>query len=667
MKRFLKFILIALVLVIATSVSAIGDVPATISYQGILTTNTGSPVSGSVDVAFEIFTAPTGGSALWTETRTIDPDSTGLFTVILGNLTPIPDSAFKLPTRWLGITVESQQLSERIALTSSPFSYRVSTVDGSTGGTVFGDLIVDGELTVQVSSGGTSRVRDPGGNIAEYGPRSTSFVNSVGDTTTRIGAEGLFVYGESTNEIIVSLTAGDSSASFGPGNQATGANSFVAGASNTASGTNSAIGGGTLNYVPANDAVVAGGQSDTADGFQSSIGGGSKNRASGALSHVGGGESNRATSVGAVVAGGLRNLAYNRSFVGGGEYDSASGQASCVAGGENNTAGGDHAVIGGGFSHRAMGAYSVIGGGNDNTITGPGSNAVIVGGLANSCQQSGAFIGGGDNNIATTVGAVIAGGSENVADGGDRPAIGGGYSNRASGNDIAIAGGAHNEAIANNCVIAGGLSNTASGPSSAIGGGEQNQALAAHATVPGGSLNTAAAEKSFAAGYRAKAVGSGSFVWADYNPHDFQSTAPNQFIVRATGGVEFVTGIDGGGLAINGASLPPGGGGWSIYSDRNVKHEIESVDVEAILDAVSRLDIQEWSYLSQPDSVRHIGPMAQDFYSAFGVGEDERHISTIDADGVALAAIQALWLQNQELASRLARVERELRDIRSRR
>ena len=50
-----------------------------------------------------------------------------------------------------------------------------------------------------------------------------------------------------------------------------------------------------------------------------------------------------------------------------------------------------------------------------------------------------------------------------------------------------------------------------------------------------------------------------------------------------------------------------------------------------------------WNYKTQDPSIRHIGPMAQDFYAAFGLGVDDRHIGTVDADGVALAAIQGLY------------------------
>ena len=59
------------------------------------------------------------------------------------------------------------------------------------------------------------------------------------------------------------------------------------------------------------------------------------------------------------------------------------------------------------------------------------------------------------------------------------------------------------------------------------------------------------------------------------------------------------------------------------------------------------MPIQEWNYKSQDESIRHIGPMAQDFHAAFGLGNNNTTITTIDPDGVALAAIQELVKQNE--------------------
>lgn len=63
---------------------------------------------------------------------------------------------------------------------------------------------------------------------------------------------------------------------------------------------------------------------------------------------------------------------------------------------------------------------------------------------------------------------------------------------------------------------------------------------------------------------------------------------------------------------------------------------------------VAALELNEWSYKTE-DGVSHVGPMAEDFYAAFGHGPSERSITTVDADGVALAAIQGLYELVQEL------------------
>ncbi len=94
----------------------------------------------------------------------------------------------------------------------------------------------------------------------------------------------------------------------------------------------------------------------------------------------------------------------------------------------------------------------------------------------------------------------------------------------------------------------------------------------------------------------------------------------------------------------------------NITSDRNAKEAFKPVDVRAVLDKVARMPISEWQYKSQAE-VRHIGPMAQDFHAAFAVGRDEKHITTVDADGVALAAIQGL---NEKLEERLSQKDQEI-------
>jgi hypothetical protein len=252
-------------------------------------------------------------------------------------------------------------------------------------------------------------------------------------------------------------------------------------------------------------------------------------------------------------------------------------------------------------------------------------------------------IGGGNENVATNTWCIVGGGAKNKAIG-YTSVIAGGIYNSATAQNAVVAGGESNTASGQNATVSGGDGNTASGFRSTVSGGNLNSAIGQYAVVPGGYSNAATNDFSFAAGRRAKANHPGAFVWADFTDADVASTTNNQFSVRASGGVVFYSDP----TAAFGAYLPPGGGAFSSLSDRNAKTNNTIVDGRDVLERLAAIQIATWNYRSHAESVRHIGPMAQDFARAFGVGEDDRHISTVDADGVALAAIQGLNLKLQD-------------------
>lgn len=95
------------------------------------------------------------------------------------------------------------------------------------------------------------------------------------------------------------------------------------------------------------------------------------------------------------------------------------------------------------------------------------------------------------------------------------------------------------------------------------------------------------------------------------------------------------------------------GGVWQNASDVNRKHRFEQISNEEILEKLRKLQVTRWSYKTEAENIRHIGPMAQDFYAAFGLGSDNRGIGTVDADGVALAGIKALEERTRNLAAEL--------------
>jgi len=267
----------------------------------------------------------------------------------------------------------------------------------------------------------------------------------------------------------------------------------------------------------------------------------------------------------------------------------------------------------------------------------------------NTVQADWGTIGGGLQNTTNGFASVVAGGVGNLA----------------SGAQATVSGGVANSASGDFSTVAGGNANIASGEYSNVSGGLVNVAGGNSATVPGGSLNIAAGDYSFAAGCGATANYTGSFVWNDsYCQLPAQDTAANQFVAAAAGGFYFYTSDEA--ASGSGAVLAAGSGSWSSLSDRNVKANFLSIDSHSLLEKIAAMPISTWNYKTQAESVRHLGPTAQDFRAAFGLGEDDKHISTVDAQGVALAGIQALYQTVTQLKQNLADRDREIDDLRAR-
>jgi trimeric autotransporter adhesin len=383
--------------------------------------------------------------------------------------------------------------------------------------------------------------------------------------------------------------------------------------------------------------------------------------------------------------------------------------------------------------------------------------ASVLGGFANRAGSDdgnplsawGAVIGGGSYNRASGTQAFVGAGSSNTA-GGDSSSIGGGSSNVTSAAVTTIAGGSGNSASALAATAGGGMSNKVQGAASTVAGGSGNNAIGAYSMVAGGSDNCAGAAYSWAGGQRAKvrpplgttgegtgcngvaetadAVGDrGSFAWADSQAADFVTSGPDQFAVRAQGGVRLsddtrqyfgansrqMLNLHGEGYGIgvqsstmyfrsnarfawfldgthSNTALDPGTGGsllmtlgttagtptgiaraqtFTSVSDRNAKMDFAPIDAASVLSRVLAMPLSEWSYRNRPQE-RHVGPMAQDFHAAFGLGSDDRSIAMVDADGVALAAIQGLNARLEaELSTQAAKLQAlqdELRALRAR-
>jgi hypothetical protein len=114
-------------------------------------------------------------------------------------------------------------------------------------------------------------------------------------------------------------------------------------------------------------------------------------------------------------------------------------------------------------------------------------------------------------------------------------------------------------------------------------------------------------------------------------------------------------------LQMGSGAYVSGGGVWTNASDRNLKENFAPVEQADILRKIDALPVMRWNYKNEDPSVTHIGPVAQDFYSIFGVGGSSTAISTIDPAGIALAGIQALNAEGGLLDRQLTKMEEQLR------
>ncbi len=351
----------------------------------------------------------------------------------------------------------------------------------------------------------------------------------------------------------------------------------------------------------------------------------------------------------------------NYSAVLGGRYctiaAAAAGQTdsnyAAVAGGYSNEIkpGSRHSAIAGGDDSRIENApYAFIGGGEENVCFNA-SEATIMGGRSGHVAAQYATIGGGEFNDISGIGiddparsGTILGGSANDS-GVHYGTLGGGTNNRVINWGPSPTAG----------TVVGGGTNLTAAASATVLGGAGNEASGRYSTTVGGYFNRAEGSWSLAAGDAAQADRDGCFVWADQGGgleespeckiHPLGQTpysASNVFVARARGGFEFVTNVDAAGTPNAGVRLGAGGSVWLSVSDRDRKHGFQEIDPREVLRRVVALPITTWKYDAEVSGARHMGPMAQDFHAAFGLGDDDRHVTSIDEAGVVLGAIQGL-------------------------
>jgi trimeric autotransporter adhesin len=391
------------------------------------------------------------------------------------------------------------------------------------------------------------------------------------------------------------------------------------------------------------------------------------------------------------------------NFIDGGSY-------SILGGGQQNLIKSNHGFLGGGYRNQINEGsfYCTLAGGDSNRILLGVLSGVIAGGKSNVISPAGDFgaIGGGNLNRVEKTHSVIAGGLNNWSRG-EYSAILGGNTNEASGEYTSILGGAGNTAGAEYSSVIGGRYNEAWGAYS-IGGGfkstitHSSNFMYADFRASGANFDSKAQGQFMArvlngalftdedtstvvrAQLHARSEGSTPQLMADQVGDDFArirlrsgnalinhwdiaakaSDAEFNIFRNGTGNVLKLTPESATNLMSlsNGARLTAGGT-WTNASDRNIKDNISQIDGEEILEKLAAISVSEWHYKTEADSVTHIGPMAQDFKAAFGLGDSDKSIATVDADGVNMAAIQALYKRLLALEKQNEELTREIRDL----
>ena len=307
---------------------------------------------------------------------------------------------------------------------------------------------------------------------------------------------------------------------------------------------------GGVSFVTGGAGMTLDGQPVLANGSGFSI----QQSASDAPDLIGGASGNLIDSgvQGSVIAGGGTT-----NFQGNSSSNRISADFSSIGGGSGNwiQASADHSVIGNGWNNViTAGSYqTVIAGGQNNLVT-SAPYAVIGGGIQNTNAATWGTIGGGMNNaIISLNNSTIGGGADNLIYS-DSSTVSGGNHNSISptANYSVIAGGHNNSISGAQSTISGGVGNIAAGTSSVVGGGLSNTNNGYYATIPGGRFNFASGLYSFAAGQQAQAMHQGAFVWADSQSTGFSSTANDQFLILAHGGVGINKNNPGTALDVNG-------------------------------------------------------------------------------------------------------------------
>ena len=605
-------------------------VPTLVQFSGALTGSNGKPLTSITGVTFSLYAEQAGSAPLWLETQNVQPNSTGQYSVMLGLTTSqgLPSTLFVSgQARWLEVQAQGQEPQPRIMLLSVPYALKA------------GDAQTLGGLPPSAFALNAPRSADVPAAVASANAPSRNVKPPVGGT----GTEDYVPLwtdnnGDLGNSVIYQSGAG-SSAKVGVNTTKPKSTLDVDGKINADSGYN--LGGKPFafgNFLNQNAFLgFAGGPSvtasdDTAVGFAAL----SQDTGSGYNTAVGESALFYNATGGFNTASGAAVLFLNTT----GSYNTASGYSALYA----NTTGGLNTANG----NSAM---------EDNT-TGGGNTA--SGAWTLSEDTTGSYNTGVGIYAGQTLDRSAMTESNNTFLGAGSAASTGSLSN-------ATAIGSNAEVTASNAMVLGSINGT--------NGATADTYVGIGTTAPTSVLTVSGVDSSangFAASIKLANTASGGANWYLRTGATGTNTPAGGFSLANDNSYWMTINGGNGDVGLGGLTSPShpltmadgayeDSGAWTNASDRNLKEAFQPVDEASLLTKLNTIPMQTWRYKSESAAVRHLGPMAQDFHAAFALGQDDKHISTVDEGGVALAAIQQLYREGLKKDAQIRAQQAQIR------
>ena len=634
---------------------------------GILTNQDVAVRGGLFTVTLDFGAAPFVGTQYWMEIGVRPGVATGAFTTLVPRqpLTPAPYALYAgLAGGVTNGSITAAALSPGAVGTSALANGAVTAAKLGTNGALSSQVLTFTGSEVGWKSqnfwqlGGNSGVTGPGNilgtldNVAVELRVNNRRALRLEPTTNAPNLIGGFISNRVAVGVVGATIAGGGGGQDAFTNYATDNYATIGG------GSGHMAGDGSLGVNDAEYTTIGGGSRNRAVLGFASVGGGLLNLAYGLASTIGGGQNNQATNNYTTVAGGFGNRASAlRATVGGGGNNRAQGQNATVPGGDNNDALGNYSFAAGrqakATNHGAFvwadSATADFASTSNNQFLVRASGGVGIGLIRPTHPlHVGSTLGAAPINFSPQRSAV-----ENATIGGRAALLalagtGGSVSaNRVEMQMEADEGGRR------------GIMGTASAHPLEIRTDNQPRlTLAANGDLsvnPANSLSFGSTTRQmlnlsgsvYGIGVQTSALYFRSdlgYAWFRDGVHSNTQNDPG------AGGFLLMRLDIAGNLFTGGAINPP--------SDRNVKKDFAPVDTQDVLRKVAALPLHTWTYTNESAGIRHLGPVAQDFHAAFGVGADDKHIATVDADGVALAAIQGL---NRKMEEREAALREDLK------